>query len=208
MEKINFDDLLQRFRYPILVILLGIFLTGVGFFFYKSEGFGKTKVEVLENSTESSKTSEIVVDIEGEVQNPGVYKLSVGSRLDDLIIVAGGFSADADRELIEKTLNRAVKLSDGQKVYIPKIGEQTLGTSANLSGGDQTVSSNFSGQNGGLININTASLSELDKLPGIGPVYGQSIIDHRPYSNIDELVKTGSIKQSVFEKIKDKIFVY
>lgn len=208
MEKINFDDIITRFRYPILIILLGIILTGLGFFFYKSSIFGTTKVEVLESSPSPNQTSQIVTEIEGQVQNPGVYKLPGGARIDDLLVISGGFSADADRVWVEKNLNRAAKLSDGQKLYIPKIGEQTLGASANSGVGDQTASSNFTGQSGGLTNINTASLSELDKLPGIGPVYGQSIIDHRPYSNAGELVSKGAIKQNVYDKIKDVISLY
>lgn len=208
MTSFNFDEFLLRFRYPILVILLGIILVGVGFFFYKSGSLGTTKVEVLQSSPNPSDPSSIVVEIEGQIENPGVYKLPVDARIDDLLVISGGFSVDADRVWAGKNLNRAAKLSDGQKLYIPKVGEQTLGVSANSGVGDQTISSNFSGQNSGLTNINSSSLTELDKLPGIGPVYGQSIIDHRPYSNVEELVSKGALKDYVFEKIKDKVSVY
>ena len=59
-----------------------------------------------------------------------------------------------------------------------------------------------------LININTASLQELDTLPGIGPVYGQSIVEHRPYSNIEELMSKGALKKNVYEKVKDLVTIY
>jgi len=112
---------------------------------------------------------------------------------------------------LDKVVNRAAKLADGQKIFIPKAGEsdwQTAGESAkNLEG--SKVYQNVQGSNTSkLVNINTASLQELDSLPGIGPVYGQSIIDHRPYSKVEELVTKGAVKQSVYEKIKDLVTVY
>ena len=119
------------------------------------------------------------------------------------MVLAGGLSADADRTWVEKTLNRAAKISDGQKIYIPSISEKLEVKSQNLgtgTAGNSLIDS--------LVNINTASLSELDKLPGIGPVYGQSIIDHRPYSTVEELVSKGALKKNVYEKVKDKVSVY
>ena len=109
---------------------------------------------------------------------------------------------------MEKYVNRAAKLSDGQKMYIPRIDEQMGSESANQNAIYQSGSSVAGVQNGGFVDINTATLLELDKLPGIGPVYGQSIIDNRPYSNIEELLSKGALKQSVYEKIKDEVGVY
>ncbi len=205
----DFKNLLEKNNKVFLSILLGIILVGLGVLFFREvPNLSSTKVEVLKSTTESEGSNEITVEISGAVENPGVYKISSDGRVEDLLILSGGFSTDADRTWTDKYLNRAAKVSDGQKIYIPKVGEQTLGVSANKTGGDQTISSNFSSENGSMININTASLSELDKLPGIGQVYGQNIIDHRPYSNTEELVSKGAIKQNVFEKIKDKVSVY
>lgn len=205
----NFLTSLPISKKILLVILAGVVLTGIGAIYLKSGvSMGTTKVEVLEDSVASQNTSEITVEVSGEVESPGVYKLPNGSRIEDLLVTAGGFSKDADRTYLDKYLNRASKLTDGQKLYIPSTSEQTLGVSAKEGTPDQTISGGFGAQNGTFLNINTASLTELDSLPGIGQVYGQSIIDHRPYSNINELVSKGAIKQNVFEKIKNQVTTY
>lgn len=128
--------------------------------------------------------------------------------MEDLLTVSGGFSAGADRNWTDQYLNRAAKLTDGQKIYIPSVNKQSGTSSAKTSGGNQTISSNFTGQGSGLVNINTGSTSDIDSLPGIGPVYAQSIVEHRPYSTTEELVSKGAIKQTLYEKIKDLVTVY
>lgn len=201
------DKFLFKFRYPLLISLLGIIFLGAGVLFFKngnSLSSTKTKVEVLNSSEENQDSiSEIFVEVSGQVEKPGVYKLKAGSRVEDVLILSGGFSPSADRVWVEKSLNRAAKLIDGQKVYIPKVGETVTAP----------LRQDSAGQGGGvvdkgLVNINTASLSQLDSLPGIGQVYGQSIIEHRPYSNIEELTSRGVLKTGVYEKIKDKISVF
>src|SRR3989344_159224 len=201
----NLSTLLSS-RSLLILLLSGIILIGLGVFFFKNGlGISETKVEVLNETTEAQETNEITVEVSGQVEKPGVYNLPNGSRIEDLIIISGGVSANADRLYLDKYLNRAAKLTDGQKLYIPSVNEQTLGASANKSGGDQTTSGAFLDNLSSLTNINTASLAELDKLPGIGPVYGQSIIDHRPYSNTQELVSRGVLKKSVYDKIKNLV---
>lgn len=140
----------------------------------------------------ASKNKSIFVDVEGAVVNPGVYGLNFEARVKDALVAAGGLGQDADRGWVEKNLNLAVRLTDGAKIYIPKIGESIMG---NTMGADQ-------------ININTASAQELDKLPGVGPVTAQKIIDNRPYSTIDELLSKKIINSKAFESIKEKIAVY
>jgi len=185
--------------------LVGILLIVVGIFYFKNYNFPQnTKVEVLENS-DSPTITDITVEIAGEVNSPGVYNMSADSRVEDLLNASGGLTEDANSNWVSKYLNRAAKLTDSQKIYIPSQSEVL---SANESGVDQSTSSTFSSDSSGQININTASLGELDKLPGIGPVYGQSIIDHRPYSTTEELVSKGAIKQNVYDKIKNLVSLY
>lgn len=206
------DEILSKFKVPLLILLVGAIVTALGIIFFKSDIFSpSTKVEVLpaRNASQSDvggNATEIIVDISGEVERPGVYKLPNGSRVDDLLISSGGFSKNADRSWTDKYLNRASKLVDGQKLYIPNYQSSIRG--AKTGGGDQTISSSISSDSNGLININTADLKSLDSLPGIGQTYGQNIIEHRPYSDVQELVSKGAIKQGLFEKIKDKITIY
>jgi competence protein ComEA len=79
--------------------------------------------------------------------------------------------------------------------------------SASNSGVDQSVSSTFKAENGELININTASASELESLWGIGPVYAQNIIEHRPYSKVEELLEKKVLKENVYERNKSLLTV-
>ncbi|HET7099069.1 MAG TPA: helix-hairpin-helix domain-containing protein [Patescibacteria group bacterium] len=206
LSSFNFDELFIKFRTPILVLLTGLILTACGIIYFKNGGITSgTKVEVL-NATTSAQINngEITVEVAGEIENPGVYKLPNGSRIDDLLRSADGLSANADRVWTDKYLNRAAKLTDGQKIYIPQSGSE----SAKNPLGDQTISTTTSSDSNALININTASTSQLDSLPGIGPTYAQNIIEHRPYSTIQELVSKGAIRQSLLDKIKDKISIY
>ncbi len=205
----NISDFFVKYRNPLLILLAGLILIASGAFLLKSGLVApSTKVEVITDNTTSQGEGEITVEIAGQVISPGVYKLPINSRVEDLLTISGGFSANADRTWTDKYLNRAAKLTDGQKVFIPSVNQQSVGSSANKSGGDQTISSTFTSDSNSMININSASLEELETLTGIGPVYGQSIIEHRPYSNTSDLVSKGAIKQSLYEKIKDYISVY
>lgn len=208
MQEFNLDELFVKFRYPLLVFLGGLIFLTAGILIFKSRELPGTKVEVLSGSTQSTTEEELTVEISGSVTTPGVYKFPSGARIDDLIIAAGGFSLNADRNWTEKYLNRAAKLTDGQKVYIPDAGQQSGAGTAKSGGVGQTVSTTFSSDSSALININTASLKELDSLPGIGQTYGQNIIEHRPYSDTKEMVSKGAIKQSLYEKIKDLVTIY
>ena len=191
----------------IIFLLTGLILIGFGVLSYKTSIFSSgDKVEVLNSVTDDqNNTSEIVVEISGAIEKPGVYKMKSGGRVDDLLIVAGGLSVDADRDWVTKNINRASKLIDGQKLYIYSQSEVA---SAKTSGGiklDQGVLGAETVNSSGLVNINTASLTELDKLPEIGQERGKSIIEHRPYSNVQELVTKGAIGQKILEKIRSSI---
>lgn len=141
---------------------------------------------------------EIKVYICGAVNNSEVFTVNQGSRIIDVLELAGGATADADLDQI----NLADFVQDAQKIYIPKIGEK-------VDKIDFTAQ-NSSVQND-LININTADIVQLQSLPGIGQTIAQYIIDYRNqngnFKNIDEIRNVAKIGDKTFEKIKDRITV-
>lgn len=191
---------------PLAIACIGLILIGYGLI----SSFVPTSTSsdiVFEAGDERSKTSGteekenggIVVDVSGSVIKPGVYRLSENARTQDAILAAGGFSTDADLDWTQHSLNLAAKVSDGMKLYIPKVGETVS------VGGGQTHTSVAGVATTGLVSINSASSLELEALPGIGPVSAGKIIAGRPYGSIAELVSKKAVGKATFEKIKDLI---
>ena len=183
-----------------LLVILGI---GINFRdqFIEKETLQSRSVIVESNvgSTEKNDAqvnNEVVIDISGEVANPGVYKLENGAILDDAIAMAGGLGVRANLKWINKNLNRAEKLYDGQKIYIPNVVE------------DETVVLGVNTTKN-IIRINTASLEDLDRLDGVGPSIAKRIIDYRTemggFKSIEEIKLVPGIGDKMFEKIKNDI---
>ena len=186
-----------RFQTSIVLALVGLALIGAGLSISKI--FSNSQEPTFVSASQQSKDSaKIMIDIEGAVANPGLHSLDPDSRIDDAVDAAGGFTSKADRRWISKNLNLAAKLSDGQKIYIPKMGEVAENTTSTGQ-----VASEISGK----ININTATEAQLDTLPGIGPVRAGKIIAGRPYSTLEELRTKNVLGESTFEKIKNLITV-
>jgi len=136
--------------------------------------------------------STITVDIEGAVNHPGVVRLHAPAtetiRFVDVLTQAGGFTSDADLGYIEKNINKAAPVTDGSKIYIPRVGEKS-----------QSI------RGDGKVNINTASSEQLQRLKGIGEGRATAIIEARPYQSIDELKEKANIPASVLSTIRDDI---
>jgi competence protein ComEA len=143
----------------------------------------------------------VVVDVAGWVHAPGVYELPVGSRVVDALQRAGGARPGADLT----SINLAALLTDGEQVVIGKRGS-SVGSGSSVSGGGGA-----SGAGGGLVNINTASLDELETLPGIGPALGQRIIDYREqhgaFSSVDDLLNVSGIGDQRLADLRDLVTV-
>lgn len=158
------------------------------------------------SSSGASAETEMYVDVDGAVASPGVYRLKDGARVSQAIDAAGGLTAEAD----VTGLNRAAKVTDGQKIYVPTVGEQQAALAAGgAEGGAAAVSG--AGASSGLVNINTASAAELQTLSGIGPSMAQSIIDERTqngaFASVDDLMRVSGIGEKKLAKIKDCICV-
>ncbi|MEC1720195.1 helix-hairpin-helix domain-containing protein [Schinkia azotoformans] len=146
---------------------------------------------------EKLKPSIVYIDIKGAVVKPGVYKLEDGKRVLDAIQMAGGFQTDADQIKI----NLAARVTDEMVLYIPVIGEVI----------DNNIGLPANEVDDGKININTATPSELESLPGIGAAKAASIITFReqngPFKEIEDIVNVSGIGAKSFEKLKDQIKV-
>ena len=153
---------------------------------------------------DSGSCGEIVVDVEGAVQKPGIYKLTTRSRIGDALVAAGGLEANADREWVARMLNLAEEVKDGKKIYIPRQSDLP----ADRQETQNTSKSDISVNQNGKININTASQSELESLTGIGEARAKAIMTGRPYADASEIVSKAKIPTSVYEQIKDQLSVY
>lgn len=206
--SIDYEELLQKYRTPIVLVLLGCILIGLGIVFVNRRP-SDSGVEIVEENSELDVGSRmLVIEVAGAVENPGVYEMEPGKRVEDALSVAGGISSDADTDWMEKVLNRAAKLTDGQKIYIPSVDEQSDVLSAKESELEQSGSSTFDTDENKMVNINTSSASEMEALWGIGPVTAQNIIEQRMYSNIEELLQKGILKRNVYERNKELLTVF
>ena len=142
--------------------------------------------------------SVVVVQAAGAVVRPGLYRLATGARVDDLVQAAGGLAPDADADRV----NLAALLTDGQKVYVPRVGEQLP---ADATGTDSASST------AGPIDLNTASVAQLDTLPGIGPATAQAIIDYRAqhgrFASVDDLLNVRGIGPAKLDSLRGLVRV-
>ncbi len=119
----------------------------------------------------------IRVSVEGQVAQPGVYELEFGARVSDLLQAAGGFLPSAARPLVAL----AAPLTDGQVVQVPALTSVTGSTR---------------------VSVNSASAEQLQSLPGVGPAIAQRILEHRPYSRVDDLLQVPGIGPSTLQRLR------
>jgi competence protein ComEA len=160
--------------------------------------------------TASPTPAPVRIYITGAVLNSDVYFLPSGSIVKDAVAAAGGFTDDADRTHI----NLALEVQDQQQIHVPAHNEHDPPPA--VQGGaappEKTVNGNASKPaSGGRINLNTASLDELDTLPGIGPAIAQRIIDHRDsiggFTAVEQITQVSGVGDATFSKIAPLITV-
>lgn len=135
-------------------------------------------------------TTAIVVDIVGAVHSPGLYHLIDGSRVDDLVRLAGGVTAEADLE----HLNLARRVADGEQIVIPRRGDPVVSTEAPAS---------FP------VHVNSATVDDLDRLPGVGPATAAAIVayrtQHGPFTSLDQLAQVRGIGAAKLDAIRPMV---
>ena len=143
--------------------------------------------------------STVIVYVSGAVSAPDVYELPFDARIKDLVLAAGGLTADADPERI----NLAERLKDSEHIHVPRQGE----TPDDAAGVADTAGAAQSGS----LDLNTASASDLDSLPGIGQSFADRIIEYRttngPFTSVEDLQKVKGIGAALFAKIAPLVSV-
>lgn len=160
----------------------------------------------IETSSEIEEKNKIMLHITGEVNSPGIIEIEEGSRLADAIEAAGGLTENAD---INK-INLAYPVKDGQKINIPNVNSVDTSSYITDNIGENIIIEDIS-SNTNLVNINTATQTELETLTGIGPSTALKIIKYREengkFKIIEDIKNVPGIGDSKFEAIKDEICV-
>lgn len=225
MEQLN--------KKQMIMIGIGIVIIFTTIFFYINTKESKTKENLLipyeetEEKVEGKESTDskdgIVVYITGAIQQEGVYELKSNSRIADVIEKAGGINEDANID----ELNLACPLEDGMKIYIPTKEEvenrkkMELEENHNLVRGqsNQLITKNETIEKGkqsqekktNKVNINTATQTELETLPGIGPSTALKIINYRKekgkFSKIEEIQEVSGIGENKYSQIKELIAI-
>lgn len=169
------------------------------------------KTETGETTGESEAASQteaqIVVHVCGAVANPGVYRLSAGSRAEDAVQLAGGMTGEAAADY----LNLAGVLTDGEKLVVPYRSEIPDGGQYGEDGFGQAGSAGVSGEADTRVDLNHADQAALMTLPGIGEARAAAILayreSHGPFQSPEEIMNVSGIKQAAYEKLKDQIVI-
>ncbi|HHT09412.1 MAG TPA: helix-hairpin-helix domain-containing protein [Atribacter sp.] len=184
----------------VFIILSSILVFSTGFLFYKT-----WTVSLPNKVSNENRPENYIIQIAGEVLKPGVYQVEEGTRLYQLIELAGGVSPQADIS----SLNLAAPVHDGLRINIPaQNSNQGQLENSQLSFIGQRPLSEETDSNL-VVQINTASLEELKRLPGIGDVIAQRIIEYRktygPFQSVEDLINVKGIGTKKLQDIKESI---
>lgn len=195
------DSLRFHPREAVALAVLGLLLvSGAAVAYVRSRPAAAAPLAPVEAPSETpTPAGKIVIHIVGAIRKPGVYPFAEGARVVDAVRAAGGFVRGADRAAI----NLARKLIDGEQIVVPRRGETSPSAGATGPGG--------SAKQGGKININLATASDLTELPGIGDVLAQRIVDYReqhgPFRDVRDLMKVPGIGDRTFKRLEPYVVV-
>jgi len=154
----------------------------------------------LEPDTKAPARPLLVVDVVGEVRRPGLYRLRDGARIADAVHRAGGASRNADLA----ALNLAAPLVDGIQILVPSRAPESAGApAAGVAGANATGGPTVR------VSLSSATIEDLDQLPGIGPVTAQKIVDYRtahgPFASVDDLDAVPGIGPTRIEQLRELV---
>ncbi|MBE5820906.1 MAG: hypothetical protein E7310_08950 [Clostridiales bacterium] len=193
----------QKIILTIITIII-IFIIGI-FLITKDKNVENEYQQYIVDENEKVQEKEkIKIHVIGEVQNSGIVELEEGARISDIIEAAGGSTENADLSKV----NLAYEVEDGQKVYIPSINDERVEQYVTNGSGEGIIEEETKK---GLVNINTATQTELETLPGIGPSTALKIITYREengkFKKAEDIQNVPGIGGAKFENIKDSITV-
>lgn len=207
---------LDRNRNLVFITLLLLAAGGAGFFYLRQPAPSVVEIVPVQATATPAPTmaptptpAPVRVYVTGAIAQSDVYFLPPGSIVKDAITAAGGFTPDADKERI----NQALELQDQQQIHVPRLGETDAPPPVQGGLVQQSPASRSlaSAPSTGLINLNTATVEELDSLPGIGPAIAKRIIDYREsasgFKNVEQITEVSGIGEATLAKIKDLITV-
>jgi competence protein ComEA len=152
---------------------------------------------ILPAATVSTTAAPVVVHVVGAVRRPGLYRLSQGARVADAVARAGGATRKADVSLV----NLAALVSDGEQIAVPPRGAAVAGVAGAGAGA--------TGVAAGPVHLNSATIEQLDTLPGVGPVTAQKIVDYRQkhgaFTSVDELDAVPGIGPARLDELRDLV---
>ncbi|MGY0694321.1 helix-hairpin-helix domain-containing protein [Virgibacillus sp. FSP13] len=199
----NIELLKKSALFILLSIVIIIFLVINNDDDAKDPASDFTPIETSQKDESNNKTIEnqmVIVDVKGEVMNPGVYEIDGNTRVNDVIQLAGGFSEQADQTMV----NLAQKVQDEMVITIPKMGEVSTGSEP-----ESGLSSPTNGND--KVKLNYATKEEIEGLNGIGPSKAQAIIQYREengfFHAVEDLLEVSGIGEKTLENLKDDIQV-
>ncbi len=215
----SFQPLLKKskkYLLEIVLLIVALVITITALVIYaKNDQSSEEEIATSSTALTALTAPKIFVDVSGAVKKPNIYQIDFGARLKDAVDKAGGLSDEADTVFFNRNFNLARIITDQEKIYVPSIVEinsgvfvqdqRTLDYTTPTSTG---IASNAPAEdNNQLINLNSATVEELDQLPGVGQTTANKIIKNRPYSTVEELLTKKVVNKGVFEKIKSLISI-